>query len=349
MIKFQSPRLEESFSFTSSLLLFSDDGDNYNDDYNDDDAYIEIALEPAQTPPIPTHENEEGNTDAELEFRMSISSVVPLPGFSSSSCSSTTTLFSSTATCSNESADAYTTMYTGVPASAGSELSCIRRTNKQNEQYSRINRLFNVFLSSMKGSPSETGNENGGRQQPAVNKGNWDTVRNRKAGKVTTTMNGGVMKLLVKFRSVSIRSMLASLAKPRQVTSPCPRGNRPQNERRSEVTLRNNQRLIKPSDKWLLQRNHGESNSHINNTSQTGEKSRVLEVNLDTIRAPPEVATRNAESNNKQAKSCPSSIKSSPIHQEILSVNKVYARENSIQAAIAHCKRSFGQTDDFSC
>lgn len=57
----------------------------------------------------------------------------------------------------------------------------------------------------------------------------------------------------------------------------------------------------------------------------------------------------------KPSKSCPGSIKSSPLHHQVgatvsssLSGTLVYSRDNSVQAAIAHCKKSFGRSEDFS-
>lgn len=80
---------------------------------------------------------------------------------------------------------------------------------------------------------------------------------------------------------------------------------------------------------------------------------RALDVNLGAVRGVLEAmnnmsggARSSATSgrNRRKTSSCPSSIKSSPIHQAGLGAA---AGENSIQAAIAHCKSSLGQTSEF--
>lgn len=70
---------------------------------------------------------------------------------------------------------------------------------------------------------------------------------------------------------------------------------------------------------------------------RNGERSKLLEINLEGIKKLFGAAVGMKTTN--QTKSSPNS---SPINE-----NKFYARENSVQAAIAHCKKSFEQTDDF--
>ena len=83
---------------------------------------------------------------------------------------------------------------------------------------------------------------------------------------------------------------------------------------------------------------------------RVGYKSRALDVNLGAVRGVLEAVnmTGNGRS-NRTTSSCPSSIKSSPIRQGFAGdvVGSICAGENSIQAAIAHCKSSLGQSSDF--
>ncbi|CAI9768435.1 unnamed protein product [Fraxinus pennsylvanica] len=71
--------------------------------------------------------------------------------------------------------------------------------------------------------------------------------------------------------------------------------------------------------------------------NRNGERSKLLEIKLEGMRKQFGAAVGMKTAN--QTKSCPNS---SPTNE-----NMFNARENSVQAAIAHCKKSFGQTDDF--
>ncbi|VFQ91039.1 unnamed protein product [Cuscuta campestris] len=55
----------------------------------------------------------------------------------------------------------------------------------------------------------------------------------------------------------------------------------------------------------------------------------------------------------KPSKSCPASVKSTPLHRHQWAATSfggtvVYTRDNSVQAAIAHCNKSSGRSKDFS-
>uniref|UniRef100_A0A5B7CCG4 Uncharacterized protein n=1 Tax=Davidia involucrata TaxID=16924 RepID=A0A5B7CCG4_DAVIN len=206
-----------------------------------------------------------------------------------------------------------------------------------------------------------------GRPPPELLRGSIIKTKTREASKVATATNGngGVMNFMVKFRSIKyLQSMLASFVKrQRQVLSP--RGNKRRSEQVMTTVQINDQRLIKPCRPPPVQWNRpGEringSNSNSNNCLGNDEKSRVLEIKLDAIREVLSAAVsvsinnrwRKRKGSNKKTKSCPSSIKSSPIHKGGVPTSsdqsKIYATENSsVQAAIDHCKRSFGQTPDF--
>jgi hypothetical protein len=155
-------------------------------------------------------------------------------------------------------------------------------------------------------------------------------------GSKETAMNssGIVMKFLVKFRTLRIRTLLASFMKSRQEIN-FPRGKK---------NIGAYQTLIKPFDKWLVRKGQG-SSSNSNNPFGNGDRSRVMEKNLDAIRGVLEAMSTSVGGKDRKSKSCPSSTKSSPTHLGFSSGDqnhKICAQDNSIQAAIAHCKRSFG-------
>lgn len=80
--------------------------------------------------------------------------------------------------------------------------------------------------------------------------------------------------------------------------------------------------------------------------------SRAFGVNLGAVRGVLEAVNITRSSHhrtNRKTSSCPSSVKSSPIHQGFASddASMFFSGENSIQAAIAHCKSSLGQSSDF--
>ncbi|KAJ0088822.1 hypothetical protein Patl1_31622 [Pistacia atlantica] len=88
--------------------------------------------------------------------------------------------------------------------------------------------------------------------------------------------------------------------------------------------LRTSQSLKKPFDKWLVQR------------------SKAFDINLDAIRGVLEAMSSSLSCRDRKPKNSPSATQSS--------IQQGYGypiENNSIQAAIAHCKRSFGQTSEF--
>lgn len=136
--------------------------------------------------------------------------------------------------------------------------------------------------------------------------------------------------------------------KPRQVIASSPINN----------TRTSHKEAITPPRTYPMQSNSQRNiNKHLEGTKsytnlgrRKGENSRLLVMIFDSITRMVEAVSKNiigARGKTKlQSKSCPGSIKSSPIHQEgrsVSSENKIYARDNSVQAAIAHCKQSFGQ------
>ncbi|KAH7521220.1 hypothetical protein FEM48_Zijuj07G0010100 [Ziziphus jujuba var. spinosa] len=170
--------------------------------------------------------------------------------------------------------------------------------------------------------------------------------------------------LFIKLRGIKIGTLISFIVKPRRVgvAEAVPPQGTSNNKKISRETVEYCRRLIKPLalDKWLLQRNKDQTTSSSIKSShdQVGEKSnRVLEINMGAVRGVLEAMsiTINGRKDRK-ARSCPSSIMSSPLHEGVPSDQycyyKSYSRENSIQSAIAHCKTSFARTtsssDDFS-
>ncbi|KAJ6708497.1 hypothetical protein OIU85_028733 [Salix viminalis] len=95
------------------------------------------------------------------------------------------------------------------------------------------------------------------------------------------------------------------------------------------------QKLMKPFDKWIVRKGQGSSSSS-NKPFGNGERSGVVEKNVDAMSTP--VAGKDGKST-----SCPTSTKSSPTHQAFSGGDqdhKICAKDNSIQAAIAHLRNT---------
>ncbi|PSS34797.1 U3 small nucleolar RNA-associated protein like [Actinidia chinensis var. chinensis] len=354
--------LEESFTFRSEscIGLFSDD------ELDEEENYIEIPVEPAVLVPDDDDHDEtrqEKNThtdsaaDEELHgdpFPISFCSLDE--GFSSASpiTTSTTTATSNSTECSG---DPGTVTPPPPPPSApqfrASRFLRIGRINNDNTrkakaQFLVLHHLLSAFLSALKpstppSSPMETTHQNG---TPDDHNPKLSRNPRRKKSKVKTTMtNGGVMKFLIKFQ---FRSIITSLFKPQQASAssgsssstptPCNKGF----SKESDGSL-----MIKPLDRWSKQRkqHHTESNSSkmdMNPSVAKEQRSwKVLELNLESLSM-----FNEGRKGNKQTKSCPNLTKSSPIHGGggVPSESRIYTRDNSVQAAIAHCKTSLGQT-----
>ncbi|XP_044474091.1 uncharacterized protein LOC123202300 [Mangifera indica] len=124
-----------------------------------------------------------------------------------------------------------------------------------------------------------------------------------------TTNDGGVlMKFLIKCRSMNIRAILASFMKPYQFIYSSHHGNTTSSSGQKKMMNRTSQSLKKPFD-----------------------------MNLDAMRGVLEAVSSRLSSKDSKTKNSPSATKA-------ISIQQGYQIENtSIQAAIAHCKRSFGQ------
>ncbi|KAL6335972.1 hypothetical protein AAG906_003597 [Vitis piasezkii] len=265
--------MDESFSFT--CCDFSDDE---GDDKDDDESYIEIALEP-----LPTKD------DDDLKLRVSFSS----------SRDPLKELFVDQVLLSSDASSSSSLSSSSSSKSRGSELitSGLSGTNSKSNnstrrvQFSAINRVLNAFVSSSRVPSSEETDRIDENRRLA-------SAESRKASKVTTAINGSITKILIKFRSIKIRPMLTSFVKPRQV-----KGNKVKSQEMSS-TIWSHRKLIKPLD----------------------NRTRVLEAISNMS-----IGGRSKQTKTKtKTKSCR------------------FDQENSVQAAIAHCKRSFGQAQEFS-
>ncbi|KAI9380720.1 hypothetical protein POPTR_016G141900v4 [Populus trichocarpa] len=339
-IAYRDQELEESFSFSSCYDFNSSSFQSIFSDESDDESYIEIALEQKNY-----HGDIDDWADEEMELRISFSSSVPFQEPSttttsienesaatmskSPSASSTTTTFTMNSSSPSKEGDQWDTQM----GSKASNSNCrIQKTIKRKAQFPKVHGFLNMLKPSLTVS-SEASDENG---RPASSN-HLELVRpSTMKGSKETAMNssGIVMKFLVKFRTLRIRTLLASFMKSRQEIN-FPRGKK---------NIGAYQTLIKPFDKWLVRKGQG-SSSNSNNPFGNGDRSRVMEKNLDAIRGVLEAMSTSVGGKDRKSKSCPSSTKSSPTHLGFSSGDqnhKICAQDNSIQAAIAHCKRSFG-------
>lgn len=149
------------------------------------------------------------------------------------------------------------------------------------------------------------------------------------------TNKGGMMSFFRK--SKYFGAILASLMKRRQSTMPNQvSGGTGREKKRSEEILQRNRSQVMPWDKNLL-------------VEMEQGKKKGFQMNLNSFRgAVGAMSSRFGRSESRRTLSCPSSVKSSPIHCGFTNENKmVCPRDDSyIQAAIAHCKTSLGQTSD---
>ncbi|KAJ6331411.1 hypothetical protein OIU76_009899 [Salix suchowensis] len=350
----RDPELEESFSFCD-CYDFNSPLQSIFFDESDDESYIEIALEPSR-------KNGHGDFDyragEEMELRVSFSSTVPFQEVLSTTkisneCESAATMSSSpsslatTFTMSSSSPSMESDQWDAQMGSKASSTCRVEKAIKRKVQLPKVNRLLNMLKPSL--TVSSVADDGNGR--PA-NNNHLELVRSSttKGSKFTAmSSNGIMMKFLIKFRALKIRTLLASLMKSCQVI------NSPQ----EMMNMGTHRKLTNPFDKWNALKEQGttttttttsrssSSNVHSNNLFGNGERSRVLEMKMDTFRGVLEaIRTGNGTGrDNRKFQSCPCTTKSSPIHHgfsgDDSQNHKICAKDNSIQAAIAHCKRSF--------
>ncbi|KAG5243201.1 suppressor protein [Salix suchowensis] len=333
----RDPELEESFSFCD-CYDFNSPLQSIFFDESDDESYIEIALEPSR-------KNGHGDFDyragEEMELRVSFSSTVPFQEVLSTTkisneCESAATMSSSpsslatTFTMSSSSPSMESDQWDAQMGSKASSTCRVEKAIKRKVQLPKVNRLLNMLKPSL--TVSSVADDGNGR--PA-NNNHLELVRSSTTkGSKSTAMssNGIMMKFLIKFRALKIRTLLASLMKSCQLTNPFDKWNALKEQGTTTTTTTSRS---------------SSSNVHSNNLFGNGERSRVLEMKMDTVRGVLEaIRTGNGIGrDNRKFQSCPCTTKSSPIHHgfsgDDSQNHKICAKDNSIQAAIAHCKRSF--------
>ncbi|KAJ4832518.1 hypothetical protein Tsubulata_000076, partial [Turnera subulata] len=350
-IKYQDPEREGSFSFSScyDFTSFSE----Y--DESDDESYIEIALEPTK----PTHQNDKDDLpqdddddqdywDKEVELRISFSSSVPIPelttkpetgGDDDHQCKLSSIPSSSSSTFTFSSSSSPRPSITQDASFTNGKVQRLT-TIKRKVQLPAVNRYTGTLMSgAVKTISSEFDR---GNCCDADDANHLDLVRSSTRTATKLTSNGIMMKFLIKFRSLKLRTLLASFIKTCQVNNSSSQEKSPTNvgKRYYNEEFNPYQRSAKS-----LQQKSGQGKINPDNYKlfeKGDERSRMLEMNLDTgVKGVMEAVTTSLGCRDRRAKSCPSSIKSSPFHQGLPSQTYSTA-DNSIQAAIAHCKKSLG-------
>jgi hypothetical protein len=144
----------------------------------------------------------------------------------------------------------------------------------------------------------------------------------------TTTANGIMMTLLIKFRGIKIRSLFTSLIKPRQNCQT-------NNSSKKPLTF------FQCYQKELVNASNGRNSNHWNLEDASLRKSKKMEIDLGAFKGVFNAIGGMSRRRSKRRTVTSSSSNNSPIHEG-------YSKDNSIQAAIAYCKSSFGQTSDFT-
>ncbi|XP_030500401.2 uncharacterized protein LOC115715871 [Cannabis sativa] len=235
-----------------------------------------------------------------------------------------------------------------------------------------FNPLVHTLLFSLDGPPNMADEINGlhddqkenNRQLAIINANN-----RRRESSITQVKNNstksstsGIMKLLmIKFRGTKVRKLWASLfAKSRGHDHLHFYSNKANANDRSHKP----KRLIRSStEAQTIECYHHEamyiSNDLVSDNKYTSHNqykcSRAMDVNMGALKGVLGAVNmtrsghNNSRSSNRKTSSCPSSLKSSPMHGFPSSDDnrKFFSAENSVQAAIAHCKSSLGQSSDF--
>ncbi|KAL3326431.1 hypothetical protein AABB24_037223 [Solanum stoloniferum] len=342
------------FSSSSSDDFFASNFIMY-DTEDDDGAYIEINLEPLRSIQKTVLEEKEfkNSNTSEVELRISFSSTGIPP-------TETTT----TTTCgTTQHAQGTTTTTT------------MSKPRRGRLFVSSLARIVNEFIaaSSVKTSNSvkaieannNVAHENGPAHVLPLSKSDCaEMIRTRKDCTMVPSKNNGIMNFIVKLKYKNIPSMLISMVTPKPKNGQI-RARQPLLQRGRSSTCRgrdpmnNNNNLMK-----LKTRNHSDLNHQDVNHDKSTSSSVAGIINFKAMRGVLDAlivktsryctsATTGGGllSGNKHnsSKSCPSSIKSSPMHNNVCddNVRRFYSRDNSVQAAIAHCKKSFGTQAEF--
>ncbi|KAK4377410.1 hypothetical protein RND71_003706 [Anisodus tanguticus] len=167
---------------------------------------------------------------------------------------------------------------------------------------------------------------------------------------VANSKRKGIMNFIVKLKYKNIPSMLVTMVTPkpktRQIHSRQPLLQRGSSTRRNPMNNDNMKLKTRNySDLDYQDQNRDKSSTSsvagiINFKAMRGVLDALI-VRMDRYYTSAKTGTLSANQQNK-SKSCPSSIKSSPMHNNVCDdeVRKFYSRDNSVQAAIAHSLKS---------
>ncbi|CAM8906741.1 unnamed protein product [Rhodiola kirilowii] len=321
----KNPDEEQDQSFSFSNQQFVSDSEE-----GDDGAYIEISLDS-----IPGRDKDHAflfrlsfsnmlprNSDSDESFRdkflmhdvsvKSTGSQTYTCSFDSSSMSSCSSSSSSVLGRSNARRNR-SGMVSETPALAkSSEIRPAEQGNKWRKavQLLAAQRFVNLLMLSLKSSPEHTGHYDPMTTSELPDENCWK-VDKRKRTKVREAISSGLMKLIIKFRAIKTKSKMSLtnlISGPEHITY---------GHSTERLSYSCYESPVKPFTGKDGKRNNGR---------------RLNEVSINSIKGVIDSVTV----------SCPGSINSWPIHRNYCTTEiKTYTRENSIQAAIAHCKMSW--------
>ncbi|KAL4381977.1 hypothetical protein HN51_005553 [Arachis hypogaea] len=310
---------------------------------DEDDSYIEIELDASSSPsllPSPRYNDKDHHEFHHHQLRISISSTISL------------SLQKDDAADDNE------------PPCMSSPINGDDATNNNTNTSALMFNNPGVGLI-MESNPHKP------EAQTTIQRGthNMDAPCSRKQPNFTTKTrsNGGMTKLLIKFRGINIGAILASLIKPLYQ----PNNNNGHNKSSRKKHFQCYQKkLVNPTNsrRSNVKKDQGITRSSNNNNDwefdqdeiicgsfrSCKKSSRKLEMDLGAIKGIFNAVGMNIadkKGSRSKRRSQPNSCDTTPIHEGFslyTNNNNNNDNNNSIQAAIAYCKSSFGQTSDFS-
>ncbi|XP_030517501.2 uncharacterized protein LOC115731028 [Rhodamnia argentea] len=328
---------QESFSLSNYDFSSSSFGVVLSDGEDSDESYIEIELERAKSHRTGGDVQSDGE-DGEIELRISISSHAPFPRLSIPSFSRETDGAESGSSQSPSSATYASTSWfwskardhnKKAPESKGSP-----GGGRGAAQFPSVSRLLNMLISSLK-APQEIRQENNDACSNEKQDKKTEMPRARKpSSKTRTTTNGGIMKFFIKLRAMQAKALLAPIMKTRDATATAtdPKGKKRISGRERKQKLEETLGFYWRMSTGKTAKNSSSSASMSSSSAgkdQRYDKSSSAKTNSKKSVA--EALNGGRFERTSSSASCPSSIRCSPLH----------AGENSIQAAIAHCKSSF--------
>lgn len=346
---------QESFSFSTYDFSSSSFGVVLSDGEDSDESYIEIELERSKS--YGTGGIQSDDEDGEIELRISISSHLPFPQLaipslsqaadaaeSGSSRSSPSTTYTSTSSVSSKAPD------DNKKATESKEISGGRRGAVQ---FPAVSRLLSMLISSLKVPPEICQEKDVACSNEKQDK-KTETLRSRKPSSKTrtTTNGGGIMKFFIKLRAMQAKALLARIMKTGDAIAADPKGKKRTSGRERKQKLEETREFYQRMAASKSAKSSSPSPSSSAGTNQCYNKSSSVRMNnngddglfIPKMSGKKSVAEalnrgriKRTPSSSSSSVSCPSSIRCSPLH----------AGENSIQAAIVHCKNSFAPFPGF--